>query len=76
MKARRSGSMTSAWVVHILCGARVHLQRAVLQQLDRPFGRVSDRYDLIVIAVHYQGGDLDRREILGESVSEKALMPS
>ena len=55
--------------------ARVHLQRAVLEQLDRQFGRVCDRDDLVVVAVHHQGGDLDGLEVFGEVGFRERLDP-
>lgn len=44
----------------------VDLQRGVLQELGREQGRVSDRHDLVVIAVHDEGRHGDDLQVFGE----------
>ena len=51
---------------HAVREARVDLERAVLEQLDRQLGGVGDRHDLVVVAVHDQRRHVDRLEVLGE----------
>lgn len=43
----------------------VHLERAVLHELGRKQGRIRNRYDLVIIAVHDEDGHVDLLQVVG-----------
>jgi hypothetical protein len=48
----------------------------VLHQLSRGTAGGTDRHDLVVVAVHDQGRDVESLQVEGKSVSEMAAMQS
>ncbi|MNJ68422.1 hypothetical protein D3C77_646700 [compost metagenome] len=46
--------------------ARVDLERACANELGAEQGRVGDRHDLVVVAMHDQHGYVDRLEVFGK----------
>jgi hypothetical protein len=56
--------------------AFVRLQRSVPNERGEEWSGIRVATDLIVVAVHHQDRHGDLLELLGESVWEKATMPS